>query len=59
MGFPGDSDVKEPTWVRSLGWDYPLEKGTTTYCGILSGLEKSTDRGAWQATVKGLTKSWT
>ena len=26
--------------------------------GIL-GLENSMDRGAWQATVRGVTKSWT
>ena len=23
------------TWVRSLGWEDPLEKGTTTYSSIL------------------------
>ena len=34
MGI-GDSDVKEPpvmweTWVQSLGWEDPLEKGMAT-----------------------------
>ena len=55
--------VKNPpamreTWVQSLGWEDPLDKGMATHPGIL-GLENSTDRGAWQATVHGLTKSWT
>jgi len=38
LGFPGGSDGKEftynagePTWVRSLGWEDPLEKGTATH----------------------------
>ena len=34
--FPGDSDGKESicnveTWVPSLGWEDPLEKGIATY----------------------------
>jgi len=33
--------VKNPpavweTWVRSLGWDDPLEKGAATHCSILA-----------------------
>ena len=33
--------VKNPpamleTWVRSLGWEDPLEKGTTTHSSILA-----------------------
>ena len=49
------------TWVRSLGWEDPLEKGThwKSYPLQYSGLENSMDRGAWQATVHGVTKSWT
>ena len=32
------------TWVRSLGWEDPLEKGTATHSSILySGLQNSTD----------------
>ena len=55
--------VKNPpavreTWVQSLGWEDPLEKGMATHPGIL-GLENSMDRGAWQATVCGVTKSRT
>ena len=26
----------QETWVQSLGWEYPLEKGTATYSGILA-----------------------
>ena len=40
-GFPSDSVVKNlpavpETWVRSLGWEDPLEKGTATHCSILT-----------------------
>ena len=44
--------------VRFLGRDDPLEKGMgypLQYCC----LENSTDRGAWLATVHGVTKSLT
>ena len=48
--------VKNPpamqeTWVRSLGWEDPLEKGKATYSSIL----------AWRIpwTVLGVAKSWT
>ena len=39
-GFPGKL-VKDPPamweiWVRSLGWEDPLEKGTATYSSILA-----------------------
>ena len=41
MGFPGDSDSKEPAcntgvWVRSLGWKDLLEEGMATHSGILT-----------------------
>ena len=26
----------QETWVRSLGWEDPLEKGTTTHSSILA-----------------------
>ena len=44
-------------WVRSLGGEDPLEKGMA-YPLHYSGLENSMDRGAWQATVHGVAKSW-
>ena len=73
------------TWVRSLPWEDPLEKGMATHSSILawkipwteepgrlrfpgegtgyplqySGLENSMDRGAWQAPVHEVAKSWT
>ena len=63
LGFPGGSDDKEsscnagdlgsvPGLGRSLGEGdgYPLQ---------YSGLENSTDRGVWQATVHGVEKSRT
>ena len=63
MGFPGGSDSKESTYkVRDLGSipgsgkslgegnSYPLQ---------YSGLENSMDRGAWWATVHGVSKSQT
>ena len=39
------------TWVRSLGWEDPLEKGKATHCSIL----------AWRIpwTVHGVAKSQT
>ena len=53
--------VKNPpamgeTWVRSLGWEDSPREGNG-YPLQYSGLEKSTDRGAWQATVHGVARS--
>ena len=41
MGFPDSSPGKESTcngeiWVRSLGWEDPLEKGKATHSSILA-----------------------
>ena len=44
------------TQVRSLGWEDPLEKGMVTYSSILSW-RMLMDRGAWRATVHGVTES--
>ena len=46
----------QETWLQSLGWEDPLEKGMATHSSIL---ENPMDRGAWQATVHGVTKSQT
>ena len=43
--------------VQSLGREDPLEEGTATPSGILAWRETPMDRGAWQATVCGVTKS--
>ena len=47
----------QETWIQSLGWEEPLEKEMATYPVFL--LENSMDRRAWQATVNGVSKSWT
>ena len=54
--------VKNPpamreTWVSSLGWEDPLEEGMSTHSSVLSW-RISMVRGAWWATVHGVTKSW-
>ena len=51
--------VKNPpamweTWVQSLVWEDPLEKGMATHSSILAW-RISMDRGAWQAVVHGVT----
>ena len=50
--------VMQETWVRSLGWEDPLEEGMATYSSILAW-RIPMDRGAWWATVHGVTKSQT
>ena len=55
--------VKNPlamreTWVRSLGWEDSLEEGMATHSSILAW-KIPRDRGAWRATVHGVTKSQT
>ena len=48
----------QETWVRSLGQEDPLEKGMATHSRILAW-RIPIDRGAWWATVHGVTKSRT
>ena len=48
----------QETWVRSLGWEDPLEQGMATHFSILAW-RIPMDRGAWGATVHGVAKSWT
>ena len=45
----------QETWVRSLGWEDPLEEEMATHSSILTW-ENSMDRGVWQATVHGVEK---
>ena len=47
----------QETWVQILGQDNPLEKEMTTHSSILTW-RIPMDRGAWQATVHGVAKSW-
>ena len=46
------------TWVRSLGQEDLLEKGMATHSSILAW-RIPTDRGAWEATVHGVTENQT
>ena len=46
----------QKTWVRSLGWEDPLEEGTATHSSILAW-RIPMDRGAWWATVHGVAES--
>ena len=48
----------QETWVRSLGWEDPLEEGMATHTSILAW-RTPMDRGAWQVTIHGITESWT
>ena len=46
------------TWVRSLGWEDPLEERMAIHSSILAW-RILMERGTWQATVYGVAKSWT
>ena len=65
--FPGGSAVKNPPanagdagnpWVRSLGWEDPLEEEMAPHSSILAW-RISMDRGASQAAVHGVAQSQT
>ena len=63
MGFPGGSDGKESaaiheTWGEYLGWEESLEEGMATHYSIRAW-RIPMHRGAWQATVHRVAKSWT
>ena len=44
------------TWVRSLGWEDPLEEGMATHSSILAWRIPK-DRGAWRAAIRGVSES--
>ena len=46
------------TWVRSLCWEDPLEKGKATHSSVLAW-RIPMDRRAWWSTVHGVAKSQT
>ena len=52
------SPAMHETWVRTLGWEDPLEKGMATHSSILAW-RIPMDREAWWATVHEVTKSQT
>ena len=66
MSFLSGSVVKnlpamqkpQETWIQSLGQEDPLEEGMATHTDILAW-RIPMHRGAWQATVPGVTKSQT
>ena len=55
-GFPGGASGKESacqcrnreTWVRSLGWEDPLEEGMATHSSILEGMATHSSILAWR-----------
>ena len=53
-----NSPATQQTWVRSLGWETPLEEAMATHSSILAWRIRM-DRGAWWAAVHGVTKSCT
>ena len=48
----------QETWVRSLGWEDPLEEGMTTHSSI-PARRIPVDRGTWRATVHRVAESRT
>ena len=55
--LPANAEGEE-MWVQSLGREDPLKEGMETHSSILAW-RIPMDRGAWQATVHGVAKSWT
>ena len=59
LGFPSGSDRKGSSCtVGYLGWEDRLEEGMATHSCMLAW-SILTDRGAWWATIHGVTKSQT
>ena len=63
LGFPGSSEGKESAHnAGDLGSIPGLERSPEegkVYVLQYSCLKNSMDRGAWQATIHGVAKSWT
>ena len=63
MGFPGGSDGKnlpavQETWVQSLGWEDPLEKGMTTHSSILAWRIPWTEEHAGLLSMGSQSRTW-
>ena len=64
VAYPFSRETSQPrnqtatweTWVRSLGWEDPLEEGMATHSNILAW-RIPMDRGAWRGTVHGVSNS--
>ena len=55
--LPGNAgDTRDVGWISGLGRSPGVGNGNSLQ---YSCLENSMDRGAWQATAHGATKSWT
>ena len=50
--------VTQETWVQSLGWEDPLEKGIATLSGILAGRSPRTEEPGRLGSMR-VTKSLT
>ena len=48
----------QETWVRSPGWEGPLEEGLATHSSILAWRIPMV-KGTWWATIHGIAKSQT
>ena len=46
----------QETWAQSLGWEVSLEEDMATHSSIFAW-RIPMDRGAWWATIHGVTKS--
>ena len=53
-----NTPVMWETWVQYLEWKDPLEDSIATHSSILAW-RIPMDRGAWRATVHGVTKNYT
>ena len=49
--------ARRETWVRSVGWEYPLEESMATHSSVLPW-RISMDRGAWQVHPMWLQRIW-
>ena len=54
-----DLSEMQETWVQSLVWEDPLEKGKATHSSILAWAKIVKDKEAWHAAVHGVAGSRT